>query len=834
MSTYVLDASDLWGIIEKSCLGGSFGICLAVFLIISVFIWFNGYKVLEWYRHKPMSTKVVSIFFILAVLFSFGCISQDKDSQYYGGWFALPVSMAIGSTIVVGWSIVQRYRYRFTNKDNKSSLPELYRRQRNLVLLAKVMLWIWSCGWVLYFVAISVDKPPHVGAELLLRSAIASLGMFLMNIDSNIVDGIQEHDVLKGMIVCTFFSAVICTALLIMSLVLSRLMAYLHIKHLKIDNNRNHLYLFFGLNDASKLLANDILENDKNSVVVFIENSLVGEVMQNEDRTDGWKNIVNMLTHRRNTFLDANENERRALAIGSCNICGLESGFEDVFGNIGLETVKRLLKSLGDTRGGQLHIFFLSEDRDSNVRATAILAKDEMINNPQYKTVIYCHARRNGVNRIIEDLGLGEEKQTEVRILDSSHLAIEHLKQSDGNHPVNYVSVKTLEEDNPGTVSSPFVSLVMGFGETGQEAVKFLYEYGAFVSNKASILDSYRSTFNCYVLDQNMKRLEGHFVAGIPNVCYKRCDEEENDEALIKFYEIDYRSDDFFIKILDKIAEKLNYVIVAIGDDEENMTAAVEILRYVRKKRQDLENFCIYVRAYEKGSFKHLEEIAQHYNLRLGKDETDKVVKIVLFGQNEQIYTYNLVVKDKYQEDGRIYYETYRSLQIDPANDEGSWDKRHNDTMTSKKDTKWERMSKIRRKESQDRSNALHAKTKIMLLEKVIGKDNVADFALRALEQRSGEKGSITYPNLSVSENRLMQNLAMCEHLRWNAAHEMLGYVDNKESHKCDDLRKKHNCLKPWQDLDNESNNAGYPVDFKLFDFGVVETSFKLEYAQND
>jgi FlaA1/EpsC-like NDP-sugar epimerase len=280
MSTYVLDASDLWGIIEKSCLGGSFGICLAVFLIISVFIWFNGYKVLEWYRHKPMSTKVVSIFFILAVLFSFGCISQDKDSQYYGGWFALPVSMAIGSTIVVGWSIVQRYRYRFTNKDNKSSLPELYRRQRNLVLLAKVMLWIWSCGWVLYFVAISVDKPPHVGAELLLRSAIASLGMFLMNIDSNIVDGIQEHDVLKGMIVCTFFSAVICTALLIMSLVLSRLMAYLHIKHLKIDNNRNHLYLFFGLNDASKLLANDILENDKNSVVVFIENSLVGEVMQ--------------------------------------------------------------------------------------------------------------------------------------------------------------------------------------------------------------------------------------------------------------------------------------------------------------------------------------------------------------------------------------------------------------------------------------------------------------------------------------------------------------------------------------------------------------------------
>ena len=121
-----------------------------------------------------------------------------------------------------------------------------------------------------------------------------------------------------------------------------------------------------------------------------------------------------------------------------------------------------------------------------------------------------------------------------------------------------------------------------------------------------------------------------------------------------------------------------------------------------------------------------------------------------------------------------------------------------------------------------------------MLLEKTVGKENARDFALRALERRSGKKSSITYPNLSASENVLMLNLAMCEHLRWNAAHEMLGYVDNKDEHRCNELRKKHNCLKPWQDLDDESNNAGYIVDFKLFDFGVVETSFKLKYVQHD
>lgn len=51
---------------------------------------------------------------------------------------------------------------------------------------------------------------------------------------------------------------------------------------------------------------------------------MAGEAEQDEDKTDGWKNIVSLLTHRRKTFIDADENERRALAIANCDICGLE------------------------------------------------------------------------------------------------------------------------------------------------------------------------------------------------------------------------------------------------------------------------------------------------------------------------------------------------------------------------------------------------------------------------------------------------------------------------------------------------------------------------------
>lgn len=833
---------DLWGFVSSCLLDWNFGVWLVFEQLLAVILWLKGYYLLEWFKCRNMSERILVVTSALAILFVMGCVPQNV--QHYGFWFALPVALAVSSTIITIAAVAKRIHFRNKAKEEDSTMPEAFLRQRNLFLLAKTMVWIWACGWVIYFVAIGFYNQPHVGAELLLRSAIASLDLFLMDIDSNILDALQGHDVLKGMIVCASFAAVLCTVILIMSLVLSRLMAYLHIRHIRIDNKRNHLYVFFGLDDASKLLANDIYMQDKQAVIVFIENSLAGEAEEDEDKTDGWKSIVSMLTHRRKTFLDAREDEQHALAIASCSVCNLDmegissQGVVNVWDSIGLNSVKRLLENLSDVENGQLHLFFLSEDRDGNVRAISKMTKDEIINVAKYPTTIYCHARRDGVNRIIEDMGL--EKRIEVRLLDSSHLAVEHLKRNVQNHPVSFVDVESGKKDNPGTVISPFTSLIVGFGETGQEAVQFLYEFGAFVHSKSSASASFRSPFICHVVDNDMENLEGRFISSIPNVSCKKSDDDVT--TSINFYKCDYRSMEFYDKVLAPIAEDLNYVVVAMGDDELNMTVAVEILRYVRLHRSNLNKFCIYVRAYEKGTFRHLTDIAEHYNSRLDVKE-DKDMKIRIFGQNEEIYTYELVVKDRYEEEGREYYEAYRSLQIDPVNDEGDWEMRRYDTLTSNKGTKWERMSKLRRKESQDRSNALHAVTKLKILEKALGdEDRVRELAGRMLtlsadghliSERVGQRQNIRYTQLSVEENRLMLNMAMLEHLRWNAAHEILGYTPNSKEHKCNELTRQHNCLKPWESLDDESAKAGYPVDFKLFDFGVVETTLKQAYFRN-
>lgn len=830
----VTPQTEVWEYISNCLIDWTFAIWFVIVLTAALITWHYGYKWLEWLRKQHMTSKVIAILLTIGLVCGIGLISQSLDKQYYGGWFAIPVVVALGFTLL----LLKTIRERFQNKLDVDKKPDSYKQQQNLKLLAFIMAWVWSFGWVLHFVAIGMAKQPHVGAELLFRSALCSFQLFGMNFDGNLIDSITNHDVMKGLIICTGFVAVLCMATLIVSLFISRLMASLHVRHLNIDSQHNHLYIFFGIDDASKRLAEDICseQGDPNAVVLYVVNSLASQNDDKEDNADGWDSVKSIFTHRRKTFVDAHEDERHALAIASCGICNLDAEITDVWSNIGLSFVQTLIGANGQLSkipNAKLHIFFLSEDRDTNVRAASKMAQDMTITQAPYKTRIYCHARRNGVNKVIERKGT----QVEVKILDSSHLSLEHLKRDVKNHPISFVDVKTLKEDNPGTVSDTFTSLVVGFGETGQEAVQFLYEFGAFVSDKASKDNSFRSPFVCHVVDNNMDKLEGEFIASVPGVQCKKSMYEipssfKNSSSPIRFHKCDYRSPDFYEKVLTPIAKNLNYVVVTLGDDETSITVAVEILRFVRRVREDLTKFRIYVRAYEKGTFKHLEDIAKHYNewLRSPKDETDK---ILLFGQSQLIYTYNLVVNDQYEEDGKKYYEMYRSLKIDSANDEGPWDERRKNTLSPKKgETLWEKMSKIRRKESQDRSNALHADTKCLILEKAIGKDHAKDFVQRALQSRDGKQENIHYPNLSKAENKLMLSLAMCEHLRWNAAHEMLGYVNNTTGHKCEERTKRHNCLKPWQELDKESEAVKYIDDYKVFDFGVVETSLKLKYEE--
>lgn len=162
----------------------------------------------------------------------------------------------------------------------------------------------------------------------------------------------------------------------------------------------------------------------------------------------------------------------------------------------------------------------------------------------------------------------------------------------------------------------------------------------------------------------------------------------------------------------------------------------------------------------------------------------------------------------------------------------------------------------LRRKESQDISNAWHSLTKLFIIKKILNKycgNTLEKDALELLSIKMFEPDNripmrkispteISYPNLDKEFEAnfkliisiLMTNLAKTEHLRWIAAHEALGYkYHEKQLIKLKDGREKeftkdtihkwHSCMTSWENLDLMPDSS-----VRLYDYLVIETSLRL------
>jgi len=708
-------------------------------------------------------------------------------------------------------------------------------RERFLLFLTSLMFLFLMTGTTLFmqaFIFESDSVHEFLNAEYLLRSLACSFQLFTGNIDSNVVDGISNHPYLKGMISVQSFLSFCCTIAVLLILAYARVMAYYRLhRRTKIDSSHNHLYVFFGMNEPSRLLAKSIKEHEGDrAVIVFVESRL-----RNDDEQSGWDSVIGMFTHRRQTFMDADELDARVTftELRLCDIGRDKIENNDILGEINLIKLRELIQNLGKgVNDPQLHVFFLSENEDENIRSLAILALDDtlkdMRSNIQQR--FYCHARRNGLNRIVEDIAF--KYGMDVRTVDSSYLAVGLLKADDTNHPVRFVDV---DEKNPTTVKSKFSSLIIGFDEVGRDTLKFLYEFGAFIDSSATPDDEQRSPFRCVVIDKRMDELKGSFVGFTPAVMAQK-NHDKSQTPLVELKTCDCLTTDFYDNILTPdFCLELNYIVIAMGDDELGMTMAVRMLNYIRLSRPDLHKLRIYVRSYRSDKEMYMQQIATYYNegynrgLKDSSFKNDAVIK--LFGQSKDIYTYEMIINEKLTQKGRKYQESYARLRGESL----LWDARRN--KEQKKGT-LDDMRSLRRKEMQDLGNALHADTKVYLLKKALGADSDwNDFLNRYFDSDDmpicdGAYDKINYSLLNKKENQVILNLARLEHMRWNASHEMLGYVKAHGGlHSCDERTREHNCLRPWHDLDDESRatlNSDWPCDYKLFDFSVVDNSILL------
>ncbi len=706
---------------------------------------------------------------------------------------------------------------------------------------------VWLAGFVIYDVGMYIGHERSSLFANIPMAIVHAFEMFLLDSDVAAIHD-QFHDnwcFMLAFSVVHLLAAFITLFFVIKHFGYNIIAGFRMLFEAHFMNNKRDTYVFWGLNDATYLLARSIREHygsgNKNYRIIVVRTNHDGETTSVKN---GMERLFNFLSLRNNDlerlreldcFTTSTYTDLIHLALDDFD----ESGYSDVLRHhLDLNMLSRIISR---KTSGDVHLFFLTDNDNENIQAVGNLKRDETITSfarGGKKAIFYCKARYNSVHRVIED-----EQNVDsiiVKVVDPSHISVEMLKQDVRLQPVSFVDI---EPD--ATVSSSFDALVVGFGEVGYDTVRFLYEFGAFVKTGSDDKDVERSDFHCDVVDKDIKNLAGLFSVNAPSISPKMSynDEQGDHKMRITLHDLDIHSVDFYNHI-EHLIETLNYVVIALDDDEQNVSLAVRIFRLALRHPKDMNHFRILARVRnDKGG--HLLRIAEHYNrlwaAQVHSDDStkyrhqlkvrsdDKIHEpITLFGSMASTYTWDYIVSDRLKEEAMSFKDKYDQSLIAAKIEKETplkWDEEHRDLMQLSGDyigysPTYTGIMRLRRVQRQNMENCFHELTKRMLAKVALGPHRYALITQHLLSRGENEieyKWQNHAPDPAVT--RVLDVLAQTEHLRWMASHEILGYRDGGDEGFQDETRLLHGCLKPWNELS---------IPVKSYDYNIVDVSLDI------
>lgn len=419
-------------------------------------------------------------------------------------------------------------------------------------------------------------------------------------------------------------------------------------------------------------------------------------------------------------------------------------------------------------------VYLLSNSEEDNLRCAEQLFKDSC------HAEIYCRACREGLNRMYEE-ALSNTPSMKVHFVDSSYLAVRDILNCPNLLPINFVDKGTDEHGHrEGWVSSAFNSMILGFGETGREALGLIFEHAAFVGK-----DGKKSQFTCMVMDSNMDNLEHDYRKKAPGM----------DEAMgITYVKCDIGDSKFWNILTDNI-NSLNYIVVSMGDERNNLKTAVDIVEFAYRSGKDLSNKFVVLVALEEDS--HLDEITLKHYKNIGPYHQC----IQSFGGHKKVWTYGNVTNEDLTNKAKHFFSAYLQAQGDKSNGDEKWNERDQEIDST---NDYATFAKRIRQRSQDYANCFHVSTKIELVGPEI-KDHCVDIA-QCIPEKYNEKH---YGGNDPFVEKVLRYLAIGEHLRWEASHTILGYTPGE---KTDDIKKTHDCIKEFDEIIPEVQHYDYLV----------------------
>ena len=638
--------------------------------------------------------------------------------------------------------------------------------------------FIWMCGVVLYMVGFNEHGSAASNIALLLRSCLSSMEMFVSHSDLiEVKEDLHNNPTYMAIFALTHFCAVAISAIFILRLFGFRLLSWVKLvwaylcSWLQKDCN---YHVMFGINSNTVALAKSISKNKGHHCIIFINTPQKGH--SHAATRFSFSHFFHSDSNGIDKYLEDIE-EMGALLFNSSRSFEnpiLDNKADDVFKvfkaldfswavRIPLQRLLRNSATWKDRNRnkGKVEYFFLSDEEKENLQAVTVLQtiQEKEIDHKYSSFYCYCHARKSQNNTSMLNDG---KLAFMVHIIDTSYLAVHNLKREKDYHPINFVE----KDMNTGTVKSGFTGMVIGFGETGRDAFRFLYEFSSFTKDD----QGNPSAKKIHIIDKDIDELKADFLTEAP--------------ALKNKSEIDWwngqstHSAAFWDK-LETIIQDLNYIVISIKDDEEAVGIATSIFEYAYRYRNNFNRFKIFVRLRNSMREDFLHKHKEFFNI------------IVPFGSVRDAFSYDTINKDVLEKAAKRFKYRYDILYgakfdaIENGNEEEyadeAWLKRRRNYLEETDAVKRKESEiKIWYQEEQDRSNVWHIYTKIALVN-----DDVTSEMLQL-----------------DSHKQLLRNLGDCEHLRWNAKMELLGFESaTKEDIKNEEEKSKDKQRDPWRSL---------------------------------
>ena len=673
---------------------------------------------------------------------------------------------------------------------NKKTSRLLESISNNLLVVSSV---IWLLGIVVYIVGFYRDELNWL--SVIPRAIISSFKMFVVTNElARVPKELQENAIYMSAFSIVHFIAAFITFLFIFKMVGYKIKSSLRlIFHKLFHSKAKVVHLFWGVNEASVLLAEDIRRLHTTETIIFVD--IDEECEDNTQRKATLNHITNTITIKNSEIarLDAIEAFVDHCYNGPAAFKG--DNESDIFGNLHLKTIGAIVRKCSKS-----YFYFLSDNEAQNVAGALNLQKDRgLCSMHENKPVIYIHARRDANNEVFDHYSQydKESHRMKIKIVDSAYLSVATLKQDERALPVNCIKI----DQSTGLVDSPFTALIVGFGRTGQEAFKFLYEYSAFIGS-----DMKKSPFKCYAIDERMDKIAGLIRKKMPAI--------GEDELTLVQATVD--SEEFWENI-ETLIRGLNYVVIALNNDSMGLSLAVNLFKYALKYRPSSSPMLkIMVRCYDNGNEKRMTEVVNNLN----KSIEGNNIEIRLYGREKDLYCCNTILSDATLTEAKEFNNVYENSELSA---EEQWEKNFGEDemirLLNKKMSRYHAIYDINRRIAQNISNSLHCRTKMILMG--FGKDETSErLRLYYGYVMSREEGTTKY-KCSKEDAQLLQNIAMVEHERWIASHKLMGYTYNPVN---DCVQKHHKCICHWDDLDEVTQS---------YDCNVVDTTIKMAYKKN-